>query len=255
MKVRVLGCSGGIGGRYLRTTSLLVDHDILIDGGTGVGDLSLAELALIDHVFVTHSHLDHIACIPFIVDTVGEMRNRPLTLYATKATLEIIRAHIFNWSIWPDFSEIPNAENPFLRYQQIRLGQGTEIAGRRIVAVPANHTVPAVGYHLDSGAGSLVFSGDTTTNDALWKVVNRIRNLRVLIIETAFSNRERQLATVSKHLCPSMLAEELKKLQHSPEIYITHLKPGQIELTMQEIEEGIGEFRPRMLQNNQVFEL
>lgn len=255
MKVRVLGCSGGIGGRYLRTTSLLVDHDILIDGGTGVGDLSLAELALIDHVFVTHSHLDHIACIPFIVDTVGEMRNRPLTLYATKATLEIIRAHIFNWSIWPDFSEIPNAENPFLRYQQIRLGQATEIAGRRIVPVPANHTVPAVGYHLDSGAGSLVFTGDTTTNDALWKVVNKIRNLRFLIIETAFSNREHRLATVSKHLCPSMLADELKKLQHSPEIYITHLKPGQIELTMQEIEEGIGEFRPRMLQNNQVFEL
>ncbi len=234
---------------------MLVDHDILIDGGTGVGDLSLAELALIDHVFVTHSHLDHIACIPLMVDTVGEMRNRPLTLHATKATLEIIRSHIFNWSIWPDFSEIPDAENPFLRYRQIRLGQATEIAGRRIVAVPANHTVPAVGYHLDSGQGSLVFSGDTTSNDALWKVVNKIRNLRYLIIETAFSNRERQLATVSKHLCPSMLAEELMKLQHNPEIYITHLKPGQIELTMQEIEEGIGEFKPRMLQNNQVFEI
>lgn len=255
MKVRVLGCSGGIGGRYLRTTSLLIDHDILIDGGTGVGDLSLAELALIDHVFVTHSHLDHIACIPFMVDTVGDMRNRPLTLYATKATLEIIRTHIFNWSIWPDFSEIPNTENPFLRYQAIRLGQVTEVAGRKIIAVPANHTVPAVGYQLDSGTGSLVFTGDTTSNDALWKVVNKIRNLRYLIIETAFSNRERQLATVSKHLCPSMLAEELKKLQHNPEIYITHLKPGQIELTMQEIEEGIGEFRPRMLQNNQVFEV
>ena len=44
MKLRVLGCSGGIGGRHLRTTSLLVDNDILIDAGTGVGDVSLAEL-------------------------------------------------------------------------------------------------------------------------------------------------------------------------------------------------------------------
>ncbi|GAB4175839.1 MAG: 3',5'-cyclic-nucleotide phosphodiesterase [Rhodocyclaceae bacterium] len=254
MKVRVLGCSGGIGGRYLRTTSFLIDHDILIDGGTGVGDLSLAELAMIDHVFVTHSHLDHVACIPFMVDTVGDMRNRPLTLHATQATLEILRNHLFNWSIWPDFSQIPSAEHPFLRYEPIRLGQTVEIGGRRIRALPAKHTVPAVGYEMDSGSGSLVFTGDTTTNDALWKVVNRIANLRYLIIETAFSNREHRLAVVSKHLCPSMLAEELAKLELTPEIYVTHLKPGQIELTMQEIEEGIGEFKPRMLQNNMVFE-
>lgn len=255
MKVRVLGCSGGIGGRHLRTTSLLIDHDILIDAGTGAGDLSLAELALIDHVFLTHSHLDHVACLPFIVDTVGDMRNKPLTVHATQATLQIIQAHVFNWAIWPDFSEIPSRDKPFLRYETIREGLATSIEGRGITALPANHTVPAVGYRIDSGGGSLVFSGDTTTCDALWKAVNKIRNLRYLIIETAFSNRERQLAVVSKHLCPAMLREELLKLQREAEIYITHLKPGQIELTMQEIEECVGEYKPRMLQNNQVFEL
>ena len=74
MRLRVLGCSGGIGGRHLRTTSFLVDHDLLVDAGTGVGDLSLAELSLIDHIYLTHSHLDHVASIPFIVDTVGGMR-------------------------------------------------------------------------------------------------------------------------------------------------------------------------------------
>jgi len=100
-----------------------------------------------------------------------------------------------------------------------------------------------------------VFTGDTTTNDPLWKIVNRIPNLKHLIIETAFCNRERELAIVSKHLCPSMLAEELAKLERTVEIYITHLKPGEIELTMQEIEDDAGQYRPRMLQNNQVFEL
>ncbi len=173
MKVRVLGCSGGIGGRHLRTTSFLVDHDVLIDGGTGVGDLSLAELAVIDHVFVTHSHLDHIACIPLLVDTVGDMRNRPLTLYATEATLQILKNHVFNWSIWPDFSEIPGVENPFLRYQSISVGDTVTIGPRRITTLPANHTVPAVGYQLDSGAASLVFTGDTTTCDELWKAVEQ----------------------------------------------------------------------------------
>jgi len=255
MKVRILGCSGGIGGRHLRTTSMLVDNDILIDAGTGVSDLSIAELAQIDHVFLTHSHMDHIACLPLLIDTVGDMRNRPLTVHATDATIEIMRSHIFNWAVWPDFCEIPSLTRPFMRYENLSLGETVDLEGRRITTLPANHTVPAVGYQLDSGDASLVFSGDTGPCPELWAAVNKIDNLRALIIETAFSNRERQLAAASKHLCPSMLVEELAFLQRNAEIYITHLKPGQIELTMQEIEDGVGELRPRMLQNNQVFDL
>lgn len=254
MKVRILGCSGGIGGRQLRTTSILVDNDILIDAGTGVGDLSIAELAQIDHVFLTHTHLDHIACLPLMIDTVGDMRRRPLTVHATEAVLEILRNHVFNWAVWPDFSEIPTAADPFLRFETLRVGTAIVLEGRRIVPLPANHTVPANAYQLDSGKASLVFSGDTGPCPALWQAINKIANLRTLIIETAFSNRERRLAEVSKHLCPDMLKDELTNLQREAEVFITHLKPGQVELTMQEIEDCIGEYSPRMLQNNQVFE-
>lgn len=254
MKARILGCSGGIGGRHLRTTSILVNHDVLIDAGTGVADLSLAELAMIDHVFLTHSHLDHIATLPLMIDSVGDMRDSPLTVYATEAVLQIIRNHIFNWAVWPDFSEIPSVDAPFMRFRSIRLGQRIRIGALTVTPVPAEHTVPAVGYQLDSGAGSLVFSGDTTVNDRFWPVVNKIANLRHLIIECAFSNREHALAKASKHLCPEMLAGELLKLERDCEIHITHLKPGQIELTMGEIETCIGDFRPRMLQSNQVLE-
>ena len=254
MKLRVLGCSGGIGGRHLRTTSLLLDNDVLIDAGTGVSDLSLTELSLLDHVFITHSHLDHVTSIPFMVDTVGGMRNRPLTIHALPATIETLKNHVFNWTIWPDFTQIPTAEKPFMQYEPLQVGEVVTLAGRRITALPAIHTVPAVGYHLDSGNGSLVFTGDTTVNDMLWRLVNRIANLRFLIIETAFCNREKNLAIASKHLCPSMLADELAKLERSTDIFITHLKPGEIELTMQEIAECAGQYQPRMLQNNQVFE-
>jgi cAMP phosphodiesterase len=233
---------------------MLADNDVLIDAGTGVADLSLMELSLVDHVFVTHSHLDHVATIPFIVDSVGGMRSRPLTVYALPETIEVLKQHIFNWTIWPDFTRIPTLEKPFMQYQPIQVGETITISGRRITALPANHVVPSVGYHVDSGKGSLVFTGDTTTNDPLWAIVNRMANLRYVIIETAFCNRERELAAVSKHLCPSMLAEELAKLERSAEVYITHLKPGEIELTMQEVEECAGQYQPRMLQNNQVFE-
>jgi len=255
MKIRILGCSGGIGGRHLRTTSILVDSDILIDCGTGVADLSIAELAQVDHIFLTHSHLDHIACLPLLVDTVGDMRNRPLTVHVLPATEEILRAHVFNWAIWPDFTEIPAVESAWLRFASIEVGKTVDLQGRHITPLPANHTVPAVAFQLDSGLASLVFSGDTGPCPALWQAVNTIDNLKTLIVETAFSNRERNIAQASKHLCPSMLIDELRQLQLRPEVYITHLKPGQIELTMEEIEASIGEFQPRMLQNNQVFEL
>jgi phosphoribosyl 1,2-cyclic phosphodiesterase len=111
MQLKVLGCSGGIGGS-LRTTSFLLDHDILIDAGTGVGDLTLTELQQIDHIFVTHSHLDHVACIPFLVDTVGGMRDAPITLHAAQDTLAILRAQLFNWKIRPDYAQIPSQNEP-----------------------------------------------------------------------------------------------------------------------------------------------
>lgn len=254
MKVRILGCSGGIGGAHLRTMSMLVDQDILIDAGTGVADLPLAELALIDHVFVTHSHMDHIAALPLMIDSVADLRDRPVTIHASEATLGILRKHIFNWAIWPDFSEISIRQSAVMQYHPMRVGERIALGARTITAVPAEHTVPAVGYHLDSGGGSLVVTGDTTRNAALWPVVNAIDNLRYLLIETAFSNREQGLAEISKHLCPSMLRDELAQMILRPEVYITHLKPGQVDLIMSEIVQCAGALEPKRLRNDQIFE-
>ncbi len=253
MKVRILGCSGGIGGRDQLTTSLLVDQDILIDCGTGVGDLSLEELARIDHLFVTHSHLDHIACLPLLIDTVCDMRSSPLMVHATQATIDVLRSHIFNWAVWPDFSVIPSTEESYLRFAPLRVGETFDFGGRRLSALPVDHTVPAVGYHLDSGAASLVFTGDTGPCPELWTAINAIGNLRYLIVETAFSNREAPRATISKHLCPDTLAKELEMLAVPAEIFITHLKPGMSEVTMREIEERVGPRKPGMLRGGQVF--
>jgi len=254
MRLRVLGCSGGIGGQQNRTTSFLLDQDILIDAGTGVGDLSLSELSLIDHIFITHSHLDHVNSIAFFVDSVGSLRPKPVTVYATGPTIETLKKHLFNWDIWPDFTQIPTPDQPWLRYQEIEVGGVITLGTRKITVLPAVHTVPAVGYLLNSGKGSLVFTGDTGPNDALWNLVNEVENLKFLIIETAFSDKDRWLAELSKHLCPSMLGEELVKLRRPAEIYITHLKPSEIELTMQEIDELPGDLRPQPLHNNHVFE-
>jgi ribonuclease BN (tRNA processing enzyme) len=254
MRLRVLGCSGGIGGQ-LRTTSLLLDDDVLIDAGTGVGDLSMEAMAKIDHIFVTHSHLDHVTSIPFLVDTVGWMREKPVIVHALAETVADLKAHLFNWKLWPDFTQIPTPERPMLRFSPVLMGQRQTIAGRTITPVPANHVVPAAGYWLDSGSASLVFTGDTTSSDELWREVNRIENLRYLIVETAFSNAERELAIRAKHFCPSLLSEQLELLTRHAEIFITHLKPGEGDMIMREITEGALRWAPKMLQHQHVFEL
>ncbi len=254
MRVRILGASGGIGGPALHTTAMLVDDDILIDAGTGVCRLSLDELARIDHVFITHSHLDHIACLPLIGDSVGDLRATPLTVHATGPTIAILQSHVFNWAVWPDFTRIPSAQ-PFVRFREIRLGQAVDLGGRAITALPADHSVPAVGYHLDSGRASLAFSGDTSICAEFWQEVNKISNLRYLIVETAFSDGDLPLANDSKHLCPSLLATALAWLRLTPELFITHLKPGQQQLIMREIASAAGRYRPQMLQDDHVFEL
>ncbi len=239
----------------MQTTSFLLDDDILIDAGTGTGRLSLEAMRNIDHIFLTHSHLDHVAFIPLLVDSVGYLRQKPITVHAIPETIAALKQHLFNWVIWPDFSVIPNTESPYLVFEEISVGETVRLGDRKITALPAVHTVPAVGYHLESGKGSLVFSGDTTTNDAFWERVNEIDDLRYLIIETAFSNGEREIAILSKHLCPSLLGEELAKLEKDVPVYITHLKPGELSLIMAEIGEGISGVRTEMLVNEQIFEI
>jgi cAMP phosphodiesterase len=253
MRLTIIGCSGGIGGD-LRTTSLLLDHDVLIDAGTGVGDLAIEQLAQIDHVFVTHSHLDHVTCIPFLVDTVGGLRARPLTVHALPETIADLKQHLFNWKLWPDFTEIPSVDRPSLQFSPVAVGCGVTIGERTITPIPANHVVPAVGYALNSGKGTLVFTGDTCSSDELWRAVNNIGNLRYLIIETAFPDSERELAIRARHLCPSLLVEQLAMLKQQAEIFITHLKPGDSDKIMQEIELGASRWSPRMLRHRQVFD-
>ena len=202
MQVRVLGCSGAIA-RDARTTSFLLDECILIDAGTGVGDLTLEEMLRIEHVFLTHSHLDHIAALPLMIDSMAASLRRPLVVHALAQTIAALRQHIFNHVIWPDFSVIPSPEKPFLRFELLQVGQVHEVCGQRLRVLPAQHNVPAVGYAVETPSGHWAFTGDTCSNPAFWRCINELP-LAMLVIETAFSEREHRLALRSQHLCPSL---------------------------------------------------
>ena len=235
MNVRALGCSGGIGGE-LRTSCFRIDSDLLLDAGTGLGNLTLDEMRAIRHVFLTHSHLDHLAGLPLMLDSIFGDIDSPLVLHARPETLDALREHVFNWVIWPDFSRLPNPEQPVLRFESMTPGETLELDGRRIRMIDVNHTVPGVAYCVESSTGKrFAYSGDTMNNDSLWEALNAVERLDVLVVECAFGNQDEALSRMAGHYCPRTLAEDLKKLRHGPDIYVTHLKPGAEERIFSEL--------------------
>ncbi len=254
MKIRVLGCSGAIASGY-KTTAFLLDDCILIDAGTGVGDLPLEEMARIDHVLVSHSHLDHILSIPLMADAVLRIRETagrpPIQIHALPETLDALRRHIFNGVIWPDFTRLPSAEHPVLSLHPFELGQRLSLVGadqqlREIEVISAAHTVPAVGFAVSGAEGNWVFTGDTGPNPLLWQ---RLADMPLahLVIETAFGDDEQRLAQVSRHLCPVTLSRELAQLGGSVNVHITHIKPGEGEAVMGAVSALVSPHRIRAL--------
>jgi ribonuclease BN (tRNA processing enzyme) len=237
MKIRVLGCSGAIA-EGSRTTSFLVDHDVLVDAGTGVGDLSLEALAQIDHILISHSHLDHVLAIGLLADSVMRLRaaqgRGPVQVHALPETLEALRKHIFNGVIWPDFTRLPHVDKPVLQLVPFAIGERLSLGDKTFEVLSAIHTVPAVGFALQGREGWWIYTGDTGPNPALWA---RLSTMKVahLVIETAFADEEGELASLSQHLCPKKLGHGLSQLEGRVNVHITHIKPGEVDAVMAEV--------------------
>lgn len=244
MRMRVLGCAGGIGGRERLTTCLMVDGDILLDAGTGISSLSLEELTQIRHVFLTHSHLDHVAGLALLVDAAQVNKAGGITVYASPKVIDALKKHLFNWVLWPDFAAIPNEQAPAMRWQAIEQGATLEVDGRLITPWPVNHTAGSSAYWVRTDSGGFLFTGDMGSTPALWERVAGEALLRQVIVDCSFVNAERALADMSLHFCPQTLVDDIRALPLHIEFLIYHLKPGQEDLIMRELaEEGSRPFR------------
>ena len=232
---------------------MLIDGDVLIDAGTGIGDLALSDLKSIRHVFLTHAHLDHVAGLPMLVDSVfDENFDTPLTVYAREETLRAVQEHLFNDVIWPDFSKLPSADNPMLRYAVCSPGDTVTVGHRNFYAVDVMHSVPSLGFTVQNSGGVFAVSGDTKSNETLWPVLNSCDDLRILVIEVSFPDEMEGLAAQAGHYCPKTLTADLKCLRHDPEIWLTGMKPGQEELILEQVIEAAPGKNIRMLSRGTV---
>jgi ribonuclease BN (tRNA processing enzyme) len=227
--IKILGAFGGKS-KDRCTTCIQVDKDnkILIDAGEILNSLG-DKASQVEHIFVTHSHLDHILEIPLLIDMTFATRKNPLKIYASKGTIRHLIMHILNWDIWPDFSEIDmlDSDEKSVQFVEIIENQTIEVEGYKIKAIANNHTNSSFGYVVSKEDKSILFTSDTYCCDTIWDEVNLNKNIKSVIIDVSFPSQFKQLAFDSKHLTPQLLKEELKKLNRNDvKIYIYHLKPA-----------------------------
>lgn len=217
-------------------TCLLVNETVAIDAGSLAMAVTDAERSAIRDVVLTHAHLDHIAGLPLFIDDQFSELTEAIRIHATPEVIEILERDIFNWSVYPRFSELTNSYGPVMEYRPFEQGQSFQVGGLVFDAVEVNHKVPCSGFVVSDGSVSIAITGDTANMDGFWKAVSN-RSLNALLIECAFPDELSELAEMSHHLTPKGLARELEKFgQTGCEVLVVNIKPSYREAVLREIE-------------------
>ena len=209
-----------------RLTCFLIDDCVAVDAGSIAIALTNEQRSKVRDIIVTHPHLDHIASLPIFIDDLYPTLKEPMRVYATEEVIGLLERDVFNWNVYPRFSDLKNDYGPVMEYVPIQVGQSFSVAHLNVMAVPVNHIVPTIGLVVSDGERSVAFSSDTAETDDFWRLLNEMKDLDVLLIESSFPDRMAKLAQVSRHFTPASLNNELKKLNHNGmDIMAVHLKP------------------------------
>ncbi len=206
--------------------SIVIDDRVAIDAGSLAFSCTDVHRVQIRDVILTHTHLDHIAGLPLFIDDLFSILTEPVRIHATREMIDILERDIFNWSIYPRFSELSNDNGPVVEYREFARGTSFEVAHLSVISVGVNHQVSANGYIVSDGSGSVAITGDTAETDDIWKACNETADLKAVLVECAFPDELGDLATVSHHLTPARLKHELKKLTNKEcPVYVINIKP------------------------------
>lgn len=253
MNIEVLGCSGGIG-HGLKTTTFLLDETLLVDAGTGIELLTMEQMLKVQDVVITHAHIDHIIGLPLMLATIYDQHTHPINVYALPAVIDALQQHIFNWTIWPDYTCLPE-NKPIIHLHRVETGSELTLQNKQIRVLPAEHPTPTAGYLIMDDSSSFAFTGDSGCNDALWPILNKY-NPDLLIIDVSFTDEVDELARLSGHLTPSHLTHQLAQFQHKDtRIMITHLKPGFEDTIMQQCRKLLPEWQIDRLHHRDLIQL
>ena len=219
-----------------RLTCFLIDECVAVDAGSIALALTTAQREKVRDIIITHPHMDHIASLPIFIDDLFETLKTPVRVYATPEVIELLERDIFNWNVYPRFSELKNEFGPVMEYVPIPKGEEFKIAHLTVTAVSVNHIVPTVGLLVSDGKSTIAFSSDTSETEEFWKVINRAPHIDALLVEASFPNSMAKLAEVSRHFTPASLQRDLRKLSHNGlDILAVHIKPAYRQMVIDEL--------------------
>lgn len=219
-----------------RLTCFLIDESVAVDAGSIALALSSEQRQNVRDIIVTHPHMDHIASLPIFIDDLFETLESPVRVHATPAVIDLLERDIFNWNVYPRFSELKNEHGPVMEYVPMPEGRELKIAHLTVTAVAVNHIVPTVGLIVSDGKSTVAFSSDTSETDEFWRVMNRVAHVDALLVEASFPNSMAKLAEVSRHYTPASLQRDLRKLNHNGlEILAVHIKPAYRQMVIDEL--------------------
>lgn len=228
MEWRVLGSFGGSSPTCFMT-SFLINGELALDAGSITQALPIEQQHAIRRIVITHSHLDHIASIPFLIENTFGNQQGTVEILLTPQVLNSVKRHLFNNDTWPDFTRIPNDLLPALRLTEVEPRKPFTVNSLRLTPIPVRHTVPTHGYLVEDEGGAVLFTSDTGPTQEVWQVANATASLRAVIVELSFPNRMQAVADLSLHLTPATLASELGKLERSVPVYLYHFKPPYVD--------------------------
>jgi ribonuclease BN (tRNA processing enzyme) len=219
-----------------RLTCYLIDDCVAIDAGSIAIATTAAQREKVRDIVVTHPHMDHIASLPIFIDDLYPTLKKPVRVHATAEVIALLERDVFNWNVYPRFSELKNDFGPVMEYIPIPEGQEFKLAHLTARALPVNHIVPTVGLIVSDGKSTVAFSSDTAETEEFWNAINRIPRIDALLIEASFPNSMAKLAEVSRHFTPASLGQELRKLHHNGlDILAVHLKPAYRQMIIEQL--------------------
>lgn len=238
MQVKIIGGHGGVTKNY-HATSYLIDDSLLIDAGSVASGLDIQDQINIDHILLSHAHLDHTKDLAFICDNCFGLKGKPFEVYCYKNVHKAIKDHLFNDIIWPDFSALPTKEKPTIHFNEIVSEKEIIVGEYKIMPVHVTHPVvgpnEAMGFIVEKNDVAVLFTVDTKATDRIWEVAKNYKNLKAIFTEVSFPNKLQGVADASDHHTPATMKEELKKMPKDIPVYLGHLKPNYQEELIQEI--------------------
>jgi HD-GYP domain-containing protein (c-di-GMP phosphodiesterase class II)/phosphoribosyl 1,2-cyclic phosphodiesterase len=251
--IKVLGAYGAKA-KGLGTSCFYLNSKNIIDAGNVLDSLG-EESKDIEKIWITHSHLDHISDIAYIIDNDFAVRTKSLEIIALPQTIVSIKEHYFNNILWPDFSKIPLKDSSQMAvvYKELELQKVYKLNENEFIkAFETDHIVESCGFIYTKNENSVLITSDTYSLVTAINEINTDKSIKSIVVECSFPSNLEDLAKNSKHLTPKSLFEKLENVKRDDiSLYINHIKPIYKNKILEEIECFRGKWTPNILKDDE----